>query len=174
GDADDVEVAGEEAGRQGAVGQDTVGPLPVGPAEVLLVLDEVAEAVADGPRPADQFADAGLPPQAPQPAGVVGGQRVVVPADGPADLHAVGVEPPGGVVRGGRPPRDPVGQPAQLAQPGGQRPGAGAGLALQLHQVQLGDAAGGPQVGGQADLRQGAAGGVEGQALDGAGGEVPA
>src|SRR5262249_38113514 len=73
-DAADVEVAGQVAGGQGAVREDAGGALPVGPRQGGLVLDEVAERVADGPRPADEPPDGLLAAQALQAAGVERGE----------------------------------------------------------------------------------------------------
>src|SRR5262249_1534701 len=147
---------------------------PVGLAEPLLVLDEVAEGVADRPRPADQLKGAALPAQALQAAGVVLRQGVVVPADGPADLGAVAVDAAGGVVRGRDAAGGPLLEAAQLPEPGGDGAGAGPGLALQLHQVQLRDAARGPEVGRQPNFGERVPVEVERQALDRPGREVPA
>ena len=95
-------------------------------------------------------------------------QRLVVPADGPADLVRRAVDPAGRVVRRRDAAGDPVLEPAEVAEPGGDGPRRRPGLAFELHQVQLGDAALGPQVGRQPDLGDDLAVEVEGQALDGA------
>ncbi len=72
------------------------------------VLHEVAQRVADGPGPADQFADRLLATEPGQSPAVIFRQAIVVPADRPAYLDAVGIDPPGGVMRGGNAPGNPV------------------------------------------------------------------
>ena len=106
-------------------------------------------------------------------ASMVGSEAMIVPADGATDLDTVGIDPAGSVVRGGEAAGHPVAEPALGLQPGGDAPNAGAGLAFELHQVQLGNATFRPQIGRQTDLGEGSAVQVEGQAFDGAGAEVP-
>ena len=133
----------------------------------------MAERVADGPRSADGPNHFLLSAEAFQSAGVIRSQAVIVPADGAAHLHGVVVDAAGGVVRR----RDAAGHPLScplLAELRSQRAQAGHRLPFQLHQVQFGDAAFGPQVGRQTHLGELVAVEVEGQTLDGAGTEVPA
>src|SRR5262245_65439934 len=80
------------------------------------VLDKVAERVADRPRPADQLADRFLSAESGEALFVVGGEGVVVPADGAAHLDMVGIDAAGGVVGRRDAPGDPVLQAALLAQ----------------------------------------------------------
>ena len=72
------------------------------------------------------------------------------------------------------PPAIQLSQSVQFAQSGGDGTRAGPSLAFKLHQVELADAAFGPQVGRQADLGDRLAVQVESQALDAAGAEIPA
>src|SRR6185369_10883048 len=123
---------------------------------------------------ADQLANLVLAAEAREALLVKGGETVIVPADGPADLDVVGVDTAGGVVRGGDAGRGPVSQPAPVAQLGGESARAGAGLTFQLHEVQLGDAVLVPQVGRQAHLGEDAAVEADGETFDGAGAEVVA
>ena len=82
----------------------------------LLVLDQMAERVADGPRTADELAHRLLAAQPFEAAGVIGGETVIVPADGPAHLHVVGVDAAGRVMRRRDAARDPVrSRPARRA-----------------------------------------------------------
>src|SRR5437879_6798697 len=56
--------------------------------QVLFVLDEVAERVAHGPRPADELADALGAAEAFQAADVVGGERVVRSEEHTSELQS--------------------------------------------------------------------------------------
>src|SRR5208283_4643122 len=83
--ADDVEVARQVAGREGAVREDMPGVFPVTGRKVFFILDEMAQGVADRPGAA----------------GVIFGEGVIVPADGTANREAVLVDASGGVMRCG-------------------------------------------------------------------------
>src|SRR5215472_15097712 len=95
------------------------------------VLDQVAQGIADGPGAADVLPHALLAAEALQAAGMVGGQGVVVPADGAAELDAVGVDASGGVVGRRDASGGPVGEPAHVAEAGGHGSDAGTGLAFE-------------------------------------------
>src|SRR5437879_2806015 len=134
----------------------------------------MAQRIANRPRPADDFLDLVLAAQPFQAARVVRSRRLVVPTDGPADLGTVGFERAGRVVRGREAARHPVLKPAEVPQSRGDGPRTGARLAFELHQVELTDAALGPEVGRQPDLGQRSSLKIERQALGGTGAEIPA
>jgi len=77
------------------------------------VLDEVAEGVAAGPRPADQLADRVLAAEAGEALLVEGGEAVVVPADGAANPDLAAVEAASGMVGGRDTARRPLPQPGR-------------------------------------------------------------
>ena len=115
-----------------------------------------------------------LSAEAVETAGVVGGERVIVPADRAADRGAVPVDAASRVVGGRNTCGCPVAEPAGFAQAGRDSPRTGAGLTFQLEQVQLGDAACRPQISRQSNLGESSAVQVEGETLDRTGAEVPA
>src|SRR5947209_8008257 len=107
----------------------------------------MAERITDRPRPADQLLYASRAAEARQAAGMVLGETLIVPTDRPANLNMIGVNATGGVMSRRNAARHPVLQPALFTQSGRHRPDAAPCLAFELHQVHLGDAAFGPQVG---------------------------
>src|SRR5262245_30163673 len=133
----------------------------------------MTQAVADSPRTADQFLDPIRPAESFLPLGVVFRERLIVPADGPANLVSGPVDSRGRVVSRRYAPRDPVLQSTDLPQLFGDGPQGRPRLPFKLHQVQLGDAALRPEVGREAHLGQDLARQVKGQALHGPGAEVP-
>jgi hypothetical protein len=154
--------------------KNALGASPVGQRQFVFVLDQVAEGITDRPGAADQLANFVLSTQPFQAALVVAGQALVVPADRPADWAMMAVDAGGGMMGGRDAARDPVLEPAQVAQRVRHGPNARARLPFQLHDVELGNAAFGPQVGRQADFGQRVAFQIKRQALDAAGAEVPA
>src|SRR5207245_1992952 len=113
----------------------------------LLVLDKMAERVTDGPRPTDQLLHASRAAEARQAAGMILGETLIVPANRPANLNMIAVDATGRVMCRRDAAGDPVLQPALFTQASRHRPNAAPCLTFELHQVQLGDTAFGPQVG---------------------------
>ena len=96
-----------------------LGPLPVVVLNHCLILDEVAEGIADGPGAADEFADAGRPAESFQAERMKLSQGLIVPADRSPHRVVVLVDPAGGVVRGRDAGGEPVADAVLLANPGG-------------------------------------------------------
>src|SRR5262249_28587885 len=80
-----AEVAGEQPRRQPALLHDPRGASPIFFFELPLVLDKMAEAIANRPRTADQLTHFFLPAEAIQPLGVKTAQTLIVPANGAAN-----------------------------------------------------------------------------------------
>src|SRR5690242_14622934 len=111
----------------------------------------MAERIANGPRSADELAHLVLSAETLEAFLVILGERMIVPADGAANLDATAIDAAGGVVRGRDAAGDPVPQPAKPAQLVRHGPHAGACLSFQLHEIQFGNAALRPQIGRQAN-----------------------
>src|SRR5262249_19689025 len=155
-------------------GERAVGAVPGGDGKVALIFEEMTERVATGQRPADELPHAILSAQTTEAGGMIGGQTMVIPTDRAAHLNAVGVDPAGRVVCGRDAARNPMIEAAQLPQTSCHRPHTGAGLSLQLHHVQFGNAPLGPEVSRQAYFREPAAIKIKRQTLHSPGAEIPA
>ena len=101
------------------------------------------------------------------------GERLVVPADHPANLVPLGVDPAGGVMRRRDAAGDPVIEPAERPQLVRHGPNRRPSLTFQLEDVELGDAARGPEIGRQPDVGDRVAVEIEGEALDAGRAEIP-
>ena len=86
-------------------------------------------------RTSDQLVHTIRPAKAFEAPSVVSGERLVVPADGPANLVAQRIDAPRRVVRGRDAARDPIAEPAEFAELRGDRPRAGPCLSLELEQA---------------------------------------
>src|SRR5688572_25734320 len=120
--------------------ENAVRALPVRIVERYLILDEMAQAVANRPRPADEPAHLLLPAEPLESDRVIFRKACIVPADGPANLIAMRVDSAARVMRRRDAAGDPVVQPLLRPQRFGDGADAGASLALELHQVQFADA----------------------------------
>src|SRR6516162_11226586 len=100
---------------------------------MLLVLEQMAERIADGPRPTDPLADALLAAEAFQPDSVIPCERLIVPANCPANLGMIGVDPAGGVVGRRNADSRPIREAAQVAELSGQQADDGPRLPFELH-----------------------------------------
>src|SRR5205807_3438243 len=96
--AGDTELPGQVAGGTRPVRGNDRRSLPVCLRQRFLILHEVAETVADGPRSTDQVLHPTGAAESFQTSSVVLRQRLIIPTDGPADLVAEPVHPTGGVL----------------------------------------------------------------------------
>ena len=106
--------------------------------------------------------------------GMVFSQRLIVPADRPADLVSDRVDPPGRMMGRGDAAGKPIVEPHALAELGRDSAKSRSGLSFEVHQIQFRHPAVGPQVRREADFRDHGPVEVKGQGFDRPGTEVPA